>query len=83
MADIVDTAIKMEARFIRSSQVLIYPTTGKSPRNTCLCCSNTLLRHIRAGGIYWRCGHCYQEMPVQKSLQELRFTYVRDLSLPI
>lgn len=35
-----------------------------SDRHSCLCCSNTLLRHIRIGGIYWRCNHCYQEMPV-------------------
>ena len=33
-------------------------------RHTCPCCSYTLLRHIRCGGIYWRCSHCYQEMPV-------------------
>ena len=33
-------------------------------RHTCPCCSYTLLRHIRRGGIYWHCNHCYQEMPV-------------------
>lgn len=33
-------------------------------RHTCLCCSNTLLRHTRSKEIYWRCSHCYQEMPV-------------------
>ncbi|MBR8837371.1 MAG: hypothetical protein DSM106950_26015 [Stigonema ocellatum SAG 48.90 = DSM 106950] len=73
----------MEASLIRSSQVLTYPTTGNSQKNTCLCCSETLLRHIRLRGIYWRCSHCHQEMPVQKSLQELRFTHARDLSLPL
>ncbi|OYE04646.1 hypothetical protein CDG79_12175 [Nostoc sp. 'Peltigera membranacea cyanobiont' 232] len=31
---------------------------------TCLCCSNTLLRHVSSGGAYWRCSYCYQEMPV-------------------
>ncbi len=77
MAHIVDPAMKMEALLIRSSQVLTYPTTGNSPRNTCLCCSGTLLRHISLRGIYWRCGHCYQEMPVQKSLQSLRFPHTR------
>ena len=82
MAHIVDTAMKMEALLIRSSQVLTYPKTGNSPRNTCLCCSDTLLRHISSTGIYWRCGHCYQEMPVQKSLQELRFAHER-VFLPI
>lgn len=31
---------------------------------TCLCCSNALLRHISSKGVYWRCSHCYQEMPL-------------------
>lgn len=44
----------------------INPTTKQSmsDRQTCLCCSNPLVRHIRLGGIYWRCSHCYQEMPI-------------------
>ena len=33
-------------------------------KHICLCCSNALLRHVRSGGIYWRCSYCYQEMPV-------------------
>ncbi|KAF3886830.1 hypothetical protein DA73_0400016060 [Tolypothrix bouteillei VB521301] len=33
-------------------------------RSICPCCSYTLLRHMGLGGIYWRCSHCYQEMPV-------------------
>ena len=81
MANIVDTAIKMEVLLIRPSQVLTNPTTSNSPQNTCLCCSNTLLRHISLRGMYWRCSSCYQEMPAQKSLQELRFTHDR-VSLP-
>ena len=32
----------------------------------CPCCSNTLLRHISDSRIYWRCGYCYQEMPVME-----------------
>ncbi len=32
-------------------------------RSTCLCCSNTLLRHARLKQIYWRCSYCDQEMP--------------------
>jgi ribosomal protein L37AE/L43A len=31
--------------------------------SVCSCCSNTLLRHIRSGKIYWFCSHCHQEMP--------------------
>ena len=32
----------------------------------CPCCSNILLRHISDSRIYWRCGYCYQEMPVME-----------------
>ncbi|MUL38204.1 hypothetical protein BWI75_18180 [Gloeocapsopsis sp. AAB1 = 1H9] len=32
--------------------------------HTCPCCSETLLRHLGAGKLFWRCSHCYQEMPV-------------------
>lgn len=31
--------------------------------NTCPCCSNQLLRHIRHQEIYWFCTSCRQEMP--------------------
>ncbi len=31
--------------------------------NTCPCCSEVLLRHIRPDGVYWFCQHCRQEMP--------------------
>lgn len=31
--------------------------------HTCLCCSHTLLRHIRSHQVYWFCPHCYQSMP--------------------
>jgi ribosomal protein S27AE len=27
-------------------------------KRTCPCCSTVLLRHIRAGRIYWRCSRC-------------------------
>jgi hypothetical protein len=32
--------------------------------NTCPCCSNRLLRHIRCHEVYWFCRNCWQEMPV-------------------
>lgn len=32
-------------------------------KHICPCCSYTLLRHIRWGGLYWHCSHCHQEMP--------------------
>ena len=31
--------------------------------NTCICCHNALLRHIRNHQAYWFCAHCHQEMP--------------------
>ena len=31
--------------------------------NTCPCCSEQLLRHIRQNSIYWFCPRCKQEMP--------------------
>ena len=42
--------------------------------NYCLCCSNTLLRHIREGSIYWFCPSCRQEMPNTYSLSEASFS---------
>ncbi|AFZ17390.1 hypothetical protein Mic7113_1514 [Allocoleopsis franciscana PCC 7113] len=40
---------------------LDYSIMGKQ---TCPCCSDTLLRHMRFGGLYWRCSSCHQEMPI-------------------
>lgn len=31
--------------------------------NRCICCHNTLLRHIRHRDIYWYCPSCHQTMP--------------------
>ena len=31
---------------------------------TCPCCDNSLLRHIRHGKVYWFCTHCWQEVPL-------------------
>lgn len=36
--------------------------------SNCPCCSNTLLRHIRSGEVYWFCRHCHQEMPNYSTL---------------
>jgi ribosomal protein L37AE/L43A len=33
-------------------------------RHRCPCCSDILLRHMRSGGLYWRCSHCHDDMPV-------------------
>ncbi|EKQ69988.1 hypothetical protein OsccyDRAFT_0244 [Leptolyngbyaceae cyanobacterium JSC-12] len=31
--------------------------------NDCICCTRTLLRHVRSSGVYWFCPSCRQEMP--------------------
>ncbi|HCF30121.1 MAG TPA: hypothetical protein DEV81_23630 [Cyanobacteria bacterium UBA11049] len=72
-----DRVFQMQALLTEPIQVLTYLITGYSQRqiaigirqsmtskHNCPCCSNTLLRHIRLGGLYWRCSRCYQEMPV-------------------
>jgi ribosomal protein L37AE/L43A len=46
----------------RESKAIHTRLSMKSKR-TCPCCSYTLLRHIRWGGLYWHCSHCKQEMP--------------------
>ena len=32
--------------------------------NICPCCGDSLLRHIRRGGVYWFCSSCCQEVPL-------------------
>ncbi|MBA3922780.1 MAG: hypothetical protein H0X31_14225 [Nostocaceae cyanobacterium] len=53
-------------------------------QHTCSCCSYGLLRHLSARGIYWRCSHCYQEMPawdIFKTIDTLAVGLNRDLYL--
>ncbi len=74
----------MQALLKRSSQLLTHSITDNSQGHTnkyigqsmsskhsCPCCSYTLLRHMGLGGLYWRCSHCYQKMPVYTPLQEM------------
>jgi ribosomal protein L37AE/L43A len=35
--------------------------------NTCPCCSERLIRQIRAGQTYWFCHRCWQDMPALDS----------------
>lgn len=41
---------------------------------TCPCCGNSLLRHVRHSKVYWFCTSCWQEVPLfavgQTSLSE-------------
>ncbi|MGA9380112.1 MAG: hypothetical protein WBV73_15215 [Phormidium sp.] len=70
MLALLTTSIALPLDLIKGRQLRklrnIIPTTAQSmhEHHTCLCCSNILLRHIRSGRIYWRCSHCYQEMPI-------------------
>jgi DNA-directed RNA polymerase subunit M/transcription elongation factor TFIIS len=34
----------------------------------CPCCSNMMLRHIRAHQVYWFCRSCWAEMPLLPTL---------------
>lgn len=31
---------------------------------TCPCCGDSLLRHVRHGKLYWFCTSCWQEVPI-------------------
>jgi ribosomal protein L37AE/L43A len=68
---------KMLANLTKPLHALSHRTTAHSRQDTgttlgqsmmikhnCPCCSDTLLRHMRLGGLYWRCSSCNQEMPV-------------------
>ncbi len=38
---------------------------------TCPCCGSfEMLRHVRAGGVYWFCMSCRQEVPLLRSVLE-------------
>jgi len=49
----------------RTQQILDTPAIDccMNSRHTCLCCSTVLVRHMRLGGLYWRCGFCHADMP--------------------
>ncbi|MEB3162331.1 MAG: hypothetical protein VKK80_03800 [Prochlorothrix sp.] len=40
---------------------------------TCPYCSHRLLRHISAKGLYWRCGHCREELTSLSTSLESHF----------
>lgn len=39
---------------------------------SCPCCGNSLLRHVRQGKLYWFCMSCWQEVPLFAVGQTLR-----------
>jgi ribosomal protein L37AE/L43A len=54
-----------ELKTIKSQKdiAIAHTQLSMSVRHTCPCCSYILLRHLVLGSLYWRCSHCYQEMP--------------------
>ncbi|MBD2777511.1 hypothetical protein [Iningainema tapete] len=34
-----------------------------SAKTNCLCCSGSLLRHVRRNQVHWFCKSCWQEVP--------------------
>jgi hypothetical protein len=43
--------------------ITTYTWNSRWSKRVCPCCSYGLLRHVSDDRIYWRCSHCYQEMP--------------------
>lgn len=67
MAAFLKKSVKISVQSINNfRQQNAAPAIGQSmiDRHTCPCCSDVLLRHVHSGHLYWRCGHCYQNMPV-------------------
>lgn len=63
MLAFITVPLRLTSQLMRdriSSKVLDQSMTNQ---HTCPCCSYILLRHIRLGGLYWRCHHCHEEMP--------------------
>ncbi len=55
--------LSSSATRISKKDAVIHTKQLMLSNSTCPSCSYTLLRHISLRGIYWRCSHCYQEMP--------------------
>ncbi|MFM2313770.1 MAG: hypothetical protein RLZZ04_3046 [Cyanobacteriota bacterium] len=53
-----------EPKTVKTQEDIAHTQLSMSSRHTCPCCSYILLRHLGLGSLYWRCSHCYQEMPV-------------------
>ncbi|AFZ49635.1 hypothetical protein Dacsa_0902 [Dactylococcopsis salina PCC 8305] len=44
--------------------------------NTCPCCRERLICQVSRSRIYWFCPHCWQEMPIQKGMQQQKKNYI-------
>jgi len=49
----------------------------------CPCCSSPMLRHFHRGHLFWRCRHCWQEMPDLTATQALILNYTPSLEKTI
>lgn len=61
--------IRPQTKYIRDYASKHAQESANQP--VCPCCSSPLLRHVRRSGIYWRCSHCHQEMPVLSTLHPM------------
>jgi hypothetical protein len=41
-------------------------------QNICLCCSNSMLRHLDRDRSYWFCRHCWQEIPDRTAQRKMQ-----------
>ncbi len=48
--------------------------------NTCPCCSDPLLRHVRHGKVYLFCRHCWQEMPESSGISSVSLNTIGTLA---
>ncbi|MCM1983040.1 hypothetical protein [Lyngbya confervoides] len=49
---------------------------------TCPCCSDTMLRHLSSGRLYWLCQSCKTRMPIETDgLPEVDANFVSALSI--
>lgn len=65
MLALITASLKPTSKLVRNPLLphLITFDLSMTNQHICPCCSYVLLRHMRLGGLYWRCSHCYVSMP--------------------
>lgn len=43
--------------------------------NSCPCCGNSLLKHVRSNGSYWFCPTCREEIPLAATCESQYISY--------
>lgn len=66
MLALITTSLKSIALLNQGARVSVTTPFDRVmvAQHACPCCSYVLLRHIGAGGVYWRCSHCHEIMPI-------------------